>query len=300
MLSRDLKSIPDLIDAKRGVCRILEGAVHCFKTVLDVLYDIGAFGSLFNAKRTQMNAVADVLRSKKLVDPNSIQQLVSSNVPILKFRSCDGVNVDLQFNNIPSIRSSLFVRACVEFSMIVPINIHWINAFFKAAGLKDSRHGLFSSYHLNMLALHFLQATPLPLLPDMISSCPYLQPTVPWQNVAERLTTEASCIITAEVPILTSVFLAAKDNLHSRQKKEYQFAHTSHQWGFSSAALWKSAVFGDVLTFWTPEKPAFNDIHDEKEVLKQQPNSLSENWKTVVDGGCGEMNPVQELLGSAQ
>ncbi|KAE9417870.1 hypothetical protein Angca_002597 [Angiostrongylus cantonensis] len=152
--------------------------------------------SIFNEKfkkdqhfrKIQMKAVADILRSRKLVDPNSIQQLV----PILKFRSCDGVNVDLQFNNIPSIRSSLFVRTCVEFSMIVPINIHWINSFFKAAQLKDSRHGLFSSYHLNMLALHFLQATPSPLLPDMISSYPYLQPTVPWQNVAERLTTEIS------------------------------------------------------------------------------------------------------------
>ncbi|KAJ1357813.1 hypothetical protein KIN20_016053 [Parelaphostrongylus tenuis] len=145
-------------------------------------------------RKTQMNIVVDVLKSSKLVDVNSIQQLLSSHVkvPILKFRSCDGINVDLQFNNIPSIRSSLFVKTCVEFSIVVPIIIHWINAFFDAAKLKDSRHGLFSSYHLNMLALHFLQATPLPLLPDMISSYPHLQPTVPWHNVAERLISEIS------------------------------------------------------------------------------------------------------------
>ncbi|KJH45221.1 hypothetical protein DICVIV_08716 [Dictyocaulus viviparus] len=155
-----------------------------------------AFNSRFrndiHFRRTQMDIIANILKKKKLADVNSIQQLILSNVPILKFRSCDGINVDLQFNNIPSIRSTAFVKTCVEFSAVVPITIHWINSFFEVVKLKDSRHGLFSSYHLNMLALHFLQAAPLSLLPDMISFYPHLLPTVPWQNVADFLTTENS------------------------------------------------------------------------------------------------------------
>uniref|UniRef100_A0A0K0DAS3 NTP_transf_2 domain-containing protein n=1 Tax=Angiostrongylus cantonensis TaxID=6313 RepID=A0A0K0DAS3_ANGCA len=152
-------------------------------TTEKVVVPIGSSVNGLGSKNSDLDIVV-------VVKQHRVRAMKFIKVPILKFRSCDGVNVDLQFNNIPSIRSSLFVRTCVEFSMIVPINIHWINSFFKAAQLKDSRHGLFSSYHLNMLALHFLQATPSPLLPDMISSYPYLQPTVPWQNVAERLTTE--------------------------------------------------------------------------------------------------------------
>ncbi|KAK6756578.1 hypothetical protein RB195_014788 [Necator americanus] len=56
-----------------------------------------------------MNAVAGILINAKLVDPASLQQ-----VPVLKFRNRDGIMVDLQFNNVGTIRSSLFVRTCVQ------------------------------------------------------------------------------------------------------------------------------------------------------------------------------------------
>ncbi|VDO62697.1 unnamed protein product [Haemonchus placei] len=97
-------------------------------------------------------------RDRDFGSPELIKHLIPMcfRVPLLKFRSHDGTCVDLQFNNIGSIRSSLFVRTCVE--VIVPIVIHWLNSLFDVVKLKDSRNGLFSSYHLNMLALHFLQS----------------------------------------------------------------------------------------------------------------------------------------------
>ncbi|EPB78615.1 nucleotidyltransferase domain protein [Ancylostoma ceylanicum] len=65
-------------------------------------------------RRNQMNAISSLLKNAKLVEPGSLQQILFSNVPILKFKSCDGITVDLQFNNIGPIRSSLFVRTCVQ------------------------------------------------------------------------------------------------------------------------------------------------------------------------------------------
>ncbi|WKY09171.1 hypothetical protein Q1695_001939 [Nippostrongylus brasiliensis] len=141
-------------------------------------------------RRSEMNRVASTLRDFKLVDPSSVQQLLFSNVPIVKFRSPDGVNVDVQFNNVGSIRSTLFVKTCVETSMIVPFTVHWINSYFDELRLKDSRHGLFSSYHLNMLALHYLQAVPFSVIPTMIECCPHLHPQYPWERVVEILRDE--------------------------------------------------------------------------------------------------------------
>ncbi|KIH60751.1 hypothetical protein ANCDUO_08986 [Ancylostoma duodenale] len=65
-------------------------------------------------RRNQMNAIGTLLKNAKLIEPGSLQQILFSNVPILKFKSNDGITVDLQFNNIGPIRSSLFVRTCVQ------------------------------------------------------------------------------------------------------------------------------------------------------------------------------------------
>ncbi|KHJ79650.1 hypothetical protein OESDEN_20698 [Oesophagostomum dentatum] len=153
-------------------------------------------------RRSQMNAVSGMLKSAKLVEPGSFQQILFSAVPILKFTTREGITVDLQFNNIGPIRSSLFVRTCVQFSIIVPIVLHWINSFFDTIKLKNSRHGLFSTYHLNMLALHFLQNRTFPVLPDILASCPRLQPNTPWQEVAEILSSRD-----AKVHILNDSFI---------------------------------------------------------------------------------------------
>ncbi|KHJ93099.1 hypothetical protein OESDEN_06998, partial [Oesophagostomum dentatum] len=61
-----------------------------------------------------MNVVSGMLKSAKLVEPGSFQQILFSAVPILKFTTREGITVDLQFNNIGPIRSSLFVRTCVQ------------------------------------------------------------------------------------------------------------------------------------------------------------------------------------------
>ncbi|KAK6009124.1 hypothetical protein OSTOST_25981, partial [Ostertagia ostertagi] len=148
------------------------------------------FVNVESFRSAQMNKVAVILNGSKLVQAGSVQKLVFCNVPIVKFRSRDGTSVDLQFNNVGSIRSSLFVKTCVEWSIVVPIVIHWINSFFDLIKLKDSRNGLFSSYHLNMLALHFLQSAPMSFCPDLFTLHPQLHPSFSWRTVAKLLTAE--------------------------------------------------------------------------------------------------------------
>ncbi|XGW04373.1 hypothetical protein V3C99_015496 [Haemonchus contortus] len=155
-------------------------------------------------RRAHMNRVAATLNGSKLVQAGSVHQLVFCNVPLLKFRSDDGTCVDLQFNNIGSIRSSLFVRTCVERSIVVPIVIHWLNSLFDVVKLKDSRNGLFSSYHLNMLALHFLQTAPVSLCSNIFTHWPQLHPSFSWHRAAKFLTAEtvdAKHIYAHDVPI---------------------------------------------------------------------------------------------------
>ncbi|KAK5982700.1 hypothetical protein GCK32_013521 [Trichostrongylus colubriformis] len=148
------------------------------------------FANVQSFRKAQMDRVARILNDPKLVQAGSVQQLVFCNVPIVKFRGRDGTSVDLQFNNIGSIRSTLFVRTCVEWSVAVPIVIHWMNSFFDSVKLKNSRNGLFSSYHLNMLVLHFLQSSALSFCPDVFTRYPQLDPSFSWHGVVRLLTAE--------------------------------------------------------------------------------------------------------------
>ncbi|CAJ0591952.1 unnamed protein product [Cylicocyclus nassatus] len=158
-------------------------------------------------RRHQMGIITAALRKANLIEVTSVQQILFSVVPILKFKTRDGITVDVQFNNIGPIRSSLFVKACVQFNIVVPVVVHWLNSFFAAVKLKNSRHGLFSTYHLNMLALHFLQSPAISVLPDMVASCPILHPSTPWQEVAYVLTAKdakVQIIETDKIPCVVS------------------------------------------------------------------------------------------------
>uniref|UniRef100_A0A1I7XEY9 PAP-associated domain-containing protein n=1 Tax=Heterorhabditis bacteriophora TaxID=37862 RepID=A0A1I7XEY9_HETBA len=110
-------------------------------------------------------------------------------VPIIHFLSTEGIKVDIQFCNAGTIKSSLFVKTCVELNPSVAVVIYWLNRYFKDIMLKDSRNGLFSAYHLNMLALHFFQASTCRMLPRILEICPQLDPNSSWIMPANILKT---------------------------------------------------------------------------------------------------------------
>uniref|UniRef100_A0A914C2F0 Polymerase nucleotidyl transferase domain-containing protein n=1 Tax=Acrobeloides nanus TaxID=290746 RepID=A0A914C2F0_9BILA len=77
-------------------------------------------------------------------------------VPILRLQPFD-FSMDIQFDMDEAIRNSLFVKHCVMLDERVAYLNHWLSNLFLLCGIKDSRNGLFSSYHLLSLVIHFMQ-----------------------------------------------------------------------------------------------------------------------------------------------
>ncbi|EGT34069.1 hypothetical protein CAEBREN_04684 [Caenorhabditis brenneri] len=118
-----------------------------------------------------------------------------ARVPIIRFMSKKRLQVDIQFGNIEPIRSSLFIRTCVEYDERVPLLIHWLTNKFREANILGSHRSLFSRYHVNILVIHFLQAIPYPVLPDVINSSPWLDSKNDWNNAVKVLTRQGSLYV---------------------------------------------------------------------------------------------------------
>uniref|UniRef100_A0A914RSL6 Polymerase nucleotidyl transferase domain-containing protein n=1 Tax=Parascaris equorum TaxID=6256 RepID=A0A914RSL6_PAREQ len=91
-------------------------------------------------------------------------------VPVVRLSTRVGISVDIQFDNEHSIRNTNFVRHCVQQDARVSLLNAWAQRWMMAMRLKNSRIGMFSSYHTTMLALHFLQCAQYasgPVLPAM-------------------------------------------------------------------------------------------------------------------------------------
>uniref|UniRef100_A0A8R1HRJ1 Uncharacterized protein n=2 Tax=Caenorhabditis japonica TaxID=281687 RepID=A0A8R1HRJ1_CAEJA len=115
-------------------------------------------------------------------------------IPIVRFMS-HGLQVDIQFGNIGPIRSTLFIRTCVEFDERVALLIHWLTAKFHNSWLLNSSARLFSRYHVNLLVIHFLQAMPYPVLPDVMRLSPWLNEKNDWNDSVKVLTRQGSLYV---------------------------------------------------------------------------------------------------------
>lgn len=118
-----------------------------------------------------------------------------ARVPIIRYTSKHRLQVDIQFGNIEPIRSSLFIRTCVEYDERVALLIHWLTNKFREANILGSARCLFSRYHVNILVIHFLQAIPYPVLPDVINSSPWLDNKNDWNNAVKVLTRQGSLYV---------------------------------------------------------------------------------------------------------
>lgn len=119
----------------------------------------------------------------------------NARIPIIRLISTKRIQVDIQFGNIEPIRSSLFVRTCVEFDERVGLLCHWLTNKFQEANILDSRVGKFSKYHVNVLVVHFLQAMPYPVLPDIIQLSPWLSKQNDWNNAVKVLSRQGSVYV---------------------------------------------------------------------------------------------------------
>uniref|UniRef100_A0A0R3RTJ5 PAP-associated domain-containing protein n=1 Tax=Elaeophora elaphi TaxID=1147741 RepID=A0A0R3RTJ5_9BILA len=148
-----------------------------------------------NFRRTFMTEVKTRIEESSLCkefDWSQTDIIHTARVPILHLQTQKRMQVDIQFEKYASIRNTCFVRYCAQYDeRVVLLNI-WAQKWLESQRLKDSKHGLFSTYHVLMLVLHFLQCTGSygiqPVLPIMCKKFRgNLRPNLPIQRVAVSL-----------------------------------------------------------------------------------------------------------------
>ncbi|CCQ25694.1 Poly(A) RNA polymerase mitochondrial-like central palm domain-containing protein [Caenorhabditis elegans] len=156
-------------------------------------------------RMSYMNKINLQLKAKKI--GFSHDPYYKARIPLIRFFSKRWLQVDIQFGNIAPIRSSLFVRTCVEYDERVGLLIHWLTNKFQEAGILSSKNLKFSRYHVNILVIHFLQAIPYPVLPQIIQLSPWLSTKNDWNNAVKVLTRQGSVYVPncSEVPNEQSV-----------------------------------------------------------------------------------------------
>uniref|UniRef100_A0A1I7UVU0 DUF4238 domain-containing protein n=1 Tax=Caenorhabditis tropicalis TaxID=1561998 RepID=A0A1I7UVU0_9PELO len=140
---------------------------------------------------TYLNKTYEKLVSGKIGSINP--PFFTARIPIIRMFSKRKLQVDIQFGNIGPIRSSLFIRTCVEYDERVRLLIHWLTNKFQESEILKNR--FFSRYHINVLVVHFLQAIPYPVLPDIINLSPWLSKKNDWNNAVKVLTRQGSLYV---------------------------------------------------------------------------------------------------------
>ncbi|KAM5264452.1 poly(A) RNA polymerase GLD2 isoform 3-T3 [Ctenodactylus gundi] len=95
-------------------------------------------------------------------------QLIRAKVPIVKFRdkvSC--VEFDLNVNNIVGIRNTFLLRTYAYLENRVRPLVLVIKKWASHHAINDASRGTLSSYSLVLMALHYLQTLPEPILPSL-------------------------------------------------------------------------------------------------------------------------------------
>uniref|UniRef100_A0A915Q3F2 Polymerase nucleotidyl transferase domain-containing protein n=1 Tax=Setaria digitata TaxID=48799 RepID=A0A915Q3F2_9BILA len=148
-----------------------------------------------NFRRTFMTEVKTKIEESclcKEFDWTQSDIIHTARVPILHLQTHKHMQVDIQFEKYASIRNTYFVRRCAQYDARVALLNLWAQNWLESQRLKDSKHGLFSTYHVLMLVLHFLQCTGsygiqavLPIMCKKFRG--YLRPTLPIQRVAVSL-----------------------------------------------------------------------------------------------------------------
>ncbi|MFH4978970.1 hypothetical protein AB6A40_005679 [Gnathostoma spinigerum] len=139
-----------------------------------------------------MRAIASSHFGKNNIDWKMSQSLWNAHVPLLSIRTYSGLEIDISFDSEEGIRNTYYVRHCVLQDSRVRLLNMWAQNWLSALKLKDSRGGLFSSYHILSLVLHFLQYRNYkfldPLLPVVYeNSSDELSKLIPVERIAKDL-----------------------------------------------------------------------------------------------------------------
>ena len=85
---------------------------------------------------------------------------IESHIPLQIFRFKKGLSVDIQIprDNYQAIRNTNLIKHYLLADPRFPKIYTFFKRLFEALGIRNSKGGLLSSYHLIMLTIHFLQS----------------------------------------------------------------------------------------------------------------------------------------------
>ncbi|XP_042562491.1 poly(A) RNA polymerase GLD2 [Clupea harengus] len=93
-------------------------------------------------------------------------QVIRAKVPIMRFRDkISGVEFDLNVNNIVGIRNTFLLRSYAYIERRVRPIVLVIKKWAGYYRINDASRGTLSSYTLVLMALHYLQTLPQPVIP---------------------------------------------------------------------------------------------------------------------------------------
>lgn len=149
-----------------------------------------------------MNNVISVIRKSWIgseFDWTKVGVISHARVPILSLNTNKGLKLDIQFDREESIRNTNFVRQCILRDPRVAVLIFWVQEWMKFMKLKNSRAGLFSSYHITMTVLHFLQnndnSEMPPILPVMYEEyAEKLSKALPIERVVAQISSDMKAL----------------------------------------------------------------------------------------------------------
>ncbi|GMT10454.1 hypothetical protein PFISCL1PPCAC_1751, partial [Pristionchus fissidentatus] len=85
--------------------------------------------------------------------------LSHARIPIVNARTRSGIDFDVQVGNIDTIYSSHLVKLSFQLDPRQILVYHWLRRSIEGYNLFGGKFGMFTSFHLYMLILHFAQAT---------------------------------------------------------------------------------------------------------------------------------------------
>ncbi|CAD5231378.1 unnamed protein product [Bursaphelenchus xylophilus] len=138
--------------------------------------DISFYRDFFhnhNFKRVFMDSVMELLSQLQLKDPNLAFSappfpLYRAHVPLVCCFFTSGLSIDIQFpdENFHAIRNTNLVRHYAAVDPRFRQLYLYVRALFNRLGIRNSKDGYLSSYHILLLVIHFLQSrTSPPVLP---------------------------------------------------------------------------------------------------------------------------------------
>jgi DNA polymerase sigma len=144
---------------------------------------------IFNKMRHLVYELKDIDAELQVVESLS---LVDLHVPIQIFTFKKGLSIDIQVpkEDFQAIRNTNLVKHYLLADKRLSQVYLFIKKLFEALGLRNSKGGLLSSYHLMMLTIHFLQCRSMskPVLPVLCSTIPHrVGPDVPAGTVVKLI-----------------------------------------------------------------------------------------------------------------